>query len=134
MPSKEVSSSRIEVPRRILCAEDNTLLADGLIVLFSRAGYIVDRADDGQQAWEKMARDIGYYDVLLTDNQMPRLNGLALVRRVRTANFRGRIVVHCSGLSADEIDGYQALAVDWIVMKATQPEELLRGVEILTAA
>src|SRR4029077_8857309 len=45
------------------------------------AGYQVDIACDGEEAWELMQNEA--YDLLITDNEMPRLNGLELIRRFR---------------------------------------------------
>jgi len=115
--------------RRILCADDHTLLGDVLVRIFSLAGHSIERVHDGQEAWDAMSRDLGAYDVLITDHQMPRLDGIALVRLLREADYRGRVIVHGSSLNADAAALYRTLAVDSIVAKTTKPEELLNIVE-----
>ena len=114
---------------RILCADDNTMLGDVMIQFFSMAGHAVEHVADGLEAWERLSRDIGHFDVLVTDNQMPGLNGLELVKLLRQTNYRGRIIVHSGSLSAKEVAGYRAFGVDSIIAKATQAEELLNVVE-----
>mgnify|MGYP001576683050 FL=1 len=114
---------------RILCADDNTMLGDVMIQFFSTAGHAVEHVANGLEAWEKLSRDIGHFDVLVTDNQMPGLNGLELVKLLRQTNYRGRIIVHSGSLSAKEVAGYRAFGVDSIIAKATQAEELLNVVE-----
>ena len=114
---------------RILCADDNTMLGDVMIQFFSTAGHAVEHVADGLEAWERLSRDIGHFDVLVTDNQMPGLNGLELVKLLRQTNYRGRIIVHSGSLSAKEVAGYRAFGVDSIIAKATQAEELLNVVE-----
>lgn len=116
-------------PRRILCADDNTAIGDILVRLFSTAGHSVEHVADGLEAWERLSANIGHFDVLVTDNQMPGLNGLELVELLRQTDFLGRIIVHSGSLSAKEVAGYRALRVDSIVAKATQAEELLGIVE-----
>lgn len=116
-------------PLRILCADDNTILGDVLIRLLSLAGHAVQHAADGLDAWDKLSKDIGGFDVVVTDHEMPGLNGLELVERLRQANFRGRIIVHSAGVAVPDAEKYRALKVDRIIAKGTQAEELLDVVE-----
>lgn len=65
----------------ILVAEDHAL---NLLVLTQKLkdlGYSVTGAEDGQQAWELWQQQ--HYHVLITDGQMPNLNGVNLVRHIR---------------------------------------------------
>jgi len=115
---------------RILCADDHTLLGDVLVRLFSIAGHFIERVHDGQEAWDAMVKDLAAIDVLITDHQMPRMNGIALVTLLRQSGYRGRIIVHGASLSADETAQYRKLSVDSIVAKSSTPEELLKIVEM----
>ena len=112
-------------PLRILCADDNTMLGDMMVCLFSRAGHWVEHVENGLHAWEKLSADVANYDVVLTDHQMPGLTGLELVELLRQANFPGRIVVHTSALTAAESDRYRAFGVAEIVLKSSQADRLL---------
>ena len=62
------------------------------------------------------------FDVLITDHQMPKLTGLALVEKVRTTTFAGRIVVESGNLTPELEAAYWALGVDRIVRKVTRPD------------
>ena len=64
------------------------------------------------------------FDVVITDHRMPRSGGLELVRKLRQLNYEGRIVVLSAHLSADNIGTYEQLAVDEIVAKPFDFEEL----------
>ena len=46
-------------------------------------GYEVDTASDGQLAWEKLIQQPGTYEAVLLDLQMPRMDGLHLMRALR---------------------------------------------------
>jgi len=118
---------------RILCADDDSMLGQVLLRLFSTAGHEVQHAADGLEAWEKLSRDIGYFDVLITDHQMPGLDGLELVELLRQANYTGRIVVHSSMITAVESEKYRTLGVHQIVSKPAPAEELLAVVEAIHA-
>jgi len=65
---------------------------------------------------------------------MPGIDGLALVGLLRQANYRGRIIVHSSTLTAKDTASYRALGVDSIVVKPTPAEELLNILEAFIAS
>lgn len=114
---------------RILCADDNVLLGDVLVRLFSNGGHHIQHVADGLDAWELISRDLEGFDVLITDHQMPGLTGLELVELLRQTSFRGRIFVHSASLSAAVQQSYAGFGVDEIVGKGCRPELLLRAVE-----
>lgn len=118
---------------RILCVDDDAMLGEVLVRLFSTAGHEVQLAADGLEAWDKLSKNIGYFDVVITDHQMPGLDGLELVELLRQANYAGRIVVHSSAISVVESQKYRALGVSHIVAKPAQAEELLAVVEAVHA-
>ena len=67
-------------PRILLCDDEAAILRDTEFRL-RRAGYEVEIAGDGEEAWEMiLARR---FNVLVTDWQMPRLDGMGLVDRMR---------------------------------------------------
>ena len=79
-------------------------------------------AKDGNDALAKIAKE--EFDVVITDHRMPRSGGLELVRKLRQRNYDGRIVVLSAYLSPDNIGTYEELAVDEIVAKPFDFEEL----------
>ena len=66
---------------RILIVDDEQSMREWLRILFQREGFDVVIAADGLAAREIVARD--YFDVVLTDIRMPRLDGVQLLRAVR---------------------------------------------------
>lgn len=66
---------------RILVAEDDALLAETVNEFLTQEGYCVAVSPDGQEALETASRK--KFAALLTDLRMPRLDGAALVRRLR---------------------------------------------------
>ena len=116
-------------PLSILCVDDHTLVGDALTKVFRTAGYAVERAEDGESAWRRLAQRSGRFDVLVTDHEMPRLNGLGLVTRLRKVGFAGRVIVYSAALSEADSEHYRALAVDAIVVKAPDAERLLAIVQ-----
>lgn len=68
-------------PPRILLVDDFLEIRELLSTMLVRLGYEVDVAGDGASGWEAFCSK--RYDLLVTDNDMPVLSGLELVRRVR---------------------------------------------------
>jgi DNA-binding response OmpR family regulator len=124
-------TSSADQPLTILCADDHTLVGDAVVKVFSTAGYTVERASDGEEAWQKLAANLQKFDVVITDHDMPRANGLQLVRRLRDAKYAGRIIVHSSGLSDADAAIYREMGVEKVVMKSPDAAKLLGIVKAL---
>lgn len=70
--------------RRILLAEDNDLNAEIAIALLGEKGLLIERAADGEECCTMLAQaPEGYYDLVLMDIQMPRMNGYEAAAKIR---------------------------------------------------
>jgi DNA-binding response OmpR family regulator len=67
--------------RDVLIADDEPMVARLLRIALERAGYRVSTVPDGLAAWERIRERAP--DVLITDIDMPRMNGEQLCRRVQ---------------------------------------------------
>ena len=68
-------------PHRILVVDDDEAIRRINTLILLRAGYEVDSVEDGAMAWDTL--NACSYDLLITDNNMPNLTGLELLRKVR---------------------------------------------------
>jgi two-component system alkaline phosphatase synthesis response regulator PhoP len=67
--------------RILLCDDEVTILRAAMFKL-ERSGFSVEDALDGEEAWSKILQQPP--DVLVSDYQMPRLDGLGLIERIRS--------------------------------------------------
>ncbi len=71
--------------KRILIAEDNELNREIATELLSEAGFLVECAENGQQACDMVRQsEPGYYQLVLMDIQMPIMDGYAATRIIRS--------------------------------------------------
>jgi DNA-binding NtrC family response regulator len=64
----------------ILVADDEPEIRKLNAVILMDAGYVVNTVEDGLLAWEALQQR--HYDLLITDNEMPRMSGLKLVEKL----------------------------------------------------
>ncbi len=90
-----------ERPYRLLLAEDSPFFRQMIANYLASAGYEVETACDGEEAWEKLQKES--FDALITDIEMPRLNGLELAKRIRAdARLAELPIMALTSLSSEE--------------------------------
>lgn len=70
------------MPVNLLVVEDDAVICAVIEEMLEPCGYVLDTAEDGLAAWEKIDRDPSRFDLMLLDKQMPRMDGIALLRRM----------------------------------------------------
>lgn len=76
---------------RILIAEDDAIMADGLTRSLRQAGYVVDRVGTGPEADSAVTR--GEFDLLILDLGLPKMGGLEVLRRLRARQSRLPVLI-----------------------------------------
>ncbi|CAL9591771.1 Transcriptional regulatory protein TcrA [Streptomyces sp. enrichment culture] len=101
-------------PWRLLLVEDDRELVELLTEVLRDEGYAVDVATDGQRGLHLgLTRT---YDVLVIDRRLPVLDGLDLLRRLRSRPVRSPVLL-LTGMGGvpDRVDGLDAGADDYLV-------------------
>jgi CheY-like chemotaxis protein len=117
---------------RILAVDDEPTVAFSLRFVLERPGRHFSSACDGQEALTKIAAE--RFDLVITDNNMPGVDGLELVRRLRQQNFAGKIVVLSAYLSEEKMQAYADLDVDQMLDKPFDALALRRAIDEVAAA
>ena len=120
-------------PLRVLCADDNALVLDMLAKTLESAGHHVEIATDGRAAVTRIARDPNYFQLIVTDTRMPRLDGFGVVQEARSAGYQGKIIIFANSLTPEERQRYQELRVDRVIDKPGKSGELVGAVSELNA-
>jgi DNA-binding response OmpR family regulator len=112
---------------RILICDDDFPITKAAGMKLTKCGFDVVARHDGQAAWEAYCE--ARPDMLITDLQMPRLDGLSLIRRIRERDARLPIVLlTAKGFEIDEA----ALTAEFgrfrLFSKPFSPRELAQSV------
>ena len=119
---------------RVLCADDNVLVLDMLSKTLESVGHQVEVATDGRAAVSRVEEDPEYFQLIVTDTRMPRLDGFGVVEQARSAGFEGKIIVFANSLSPEDRQRYADLHVDRVIDKPGKSGELMGAISELTAA
>jgi len=112
-------------PLRILCADDNVELVELVAESLQFYGYRVEWLFDGLQALNAIRSEPDKFDLLITDMQMPEVDGHDLIVKARAAGFRGKVIVFAGALSAHDRERFGALSVEAIIDKPANHRQLI---------
>ena len=88
-------------PLRVLVVDDDTAIRLVLVEMWAALGCHAEGARNGLEALERFSE--GEFDLILTDLNMPVMDGFGLTRRVRNSSTEIKIVV-MTGLCPDEVE------------------------------
>lgn len=121
------------LPHRILVVDDESCIRRLNAELLLRSGYHVDTAEDGADAWRALGAE--RYNLLITDNNMPMVTGVELIKKVRGARMELPIIMATATLPEEEFARYPWLRPDATLLKPYTVGEMLRAVkEVLSGA
>jgi DNA-binding response OmpR family regulator len=84
-PASAALRCQTDPPHRILVVEDEPCMRLLNARMLLDAGYHVDAAENGAAAWDTLQAE--NYDLLITDNSMPKVSGVELIEKVRDAGM-----------------------------------------------
>lgn len=115
---------------RILLAEDDSVLADGLTRSLRQSGYVTDCVNDGQSADSALSTQD--FDLLILDLDLPKMNGLEVLRRLRARDSRMAVLILTANDSVEQRVKGLDLGADDYMAKPFALSELEARVRALT--
>src|SRR6202166_2805454 len=114
---------------RLLIIEDDRDAAEYLVKAFREVGHVADHAADGEEGLG-LALD-GGYDVVIIDRMLPKLDGLAVIGRLRAkGNAVPALILSALGAVDDRVRGLRAGGDDYLP-KPYDLVELIARIEAL---
>ena len=114
----------------ILIVEDETALAEAVAHILRKVGHSADLVADGQSALDYIR--VGAYDLVLLDIMLPKLDGLSVLRQMRSEGVQTPVLMLTARTTVpDKVAGLNAGADDYLT-KPFDPEELLARVGAMT--
>ncbi len=113
---------------RILAVDDSAAMRQMVGITLTGAGHQVQQAVDGREALQFAERE--RFDLVITDVNMPGMDGLTLVRQLRNMpSYRGvpLLVLTTEATTERKLEGKAAGATGWLV-KPFNPDRLLANV------
>ncbi len=118
--------------KRILVVDDSITVREVQRQLLANRGYTVEVAVDGMEGWN-LVRE-GGFDLVISDIDMPRLNGLELVRRIK-ADLRLQsvpvVIVSYKDREEDRLSGLEAGANHYLAKSSFHDDTLVHAVRDL---
>lgn len=114
---------------RILAVDDSASMRQMVTFTLKSAGHDVTEAQDGQEALEIAQKQ--RFELVLTDVNMPRMDGLTLIKRLRAIpayKFTPILTLTTEMSAAKKAEGKSAGATGWLV-KPFNPDTLLKTIK-----
>jgi signal transduction histidine kinase len=122
-----VPSAPRESAHRVLVVDDDVSIRQLTAEMLVSSGYEVDVAADGAAGWE--ALQAKHYDLLITDNFMPKLTGVEMVSKVQAARMQLPVIMATALFPKEEINRYPWLGTVTTLLKPFRAAELLSTVK-----
>ena len=124
-PPAVAGAARLDSPA-VLIVEDEAALASAMAEAFGDAGFLVDRAGDGEEAMARL--EGGHYDLIISDLKMPRMDGIQLLGALRAQHpeMAGRIMFVTGDVIGTDAERFLADSRCRWLAKPFRLSELLR--------
>jgi len=112
---------------RVLLVEDDEIISLLIEDALTEVGHQVVTQKDGQAAWDQLQSGDSAFDVILTDRNMPRMDGMALLRKLKSASHLRDIpvIMETAETAAESIQEGIDQGAHYYLTKPFKPEVLV---------
>jgi DNA-binding response OmpR family regulator len=121
-----------ELANRILVVEDDASIRQLTTEMLILSGYRVDSASDGAAGWKALQAE--RYDLLITDNFMPKLTGIEMVKKLQSARMQLPVIMATALFPQEESIRHPWLGSITTLLKPCRAAELLSTVRKILRA
>jgi DNA-binding response OmpR family regulator len=131
-PSGAAIQSKPNPVHRILVVEDDDDIRRINVEVLIKSGYQVDAAENGSVAWDNL--QLNSYDLVITDNEMPKVSGVELLKKLSAAHMALPVIMATGNLPKDEFTRHPEIHPAAMLLKPYSCMEFLETVrEVLCA-
>ncbi len=120
------------MPKTIFLVDDSATILLSISSILTKAGYAVEKAANAEEALKKFGAGVKV-DLLVTDLNMPGMNGIELIKEVRKLpayKFMPILFLTTESQQSRKMEAKAAGASGWIVKPATA-DELLNTIKLV---
>jgi len=126
------------MPREVLLVDDSHSARIRLHAAFEASGFKVSEAGSGSEGFDFIKSYTGKIDFIVTDQNMPGLTGLEMMKEVRAMATSEKssipFILLTSDMDPDLVHKANALHVKAVINKPAKPDDLVKAVaKLLTA-
>jgi len=97
-----MKNDKVAQTGRILVVDDEVEIRLVSAAVLSRSGYQTETAEDGAAAWEALQSNC--FDLLITDHNMPKVSGVELVKKLRSAHMTLPVILASGVMPTEELE------------------------------
>jgi DNA-binding NtrC family response regulator len=117
----------VNLPHRILVADDDAYMRTLITGMLVDSGYHVDGVENGAVAWEML--QVNYYNLLITDNYMPKFTGVELLHKLHSTGISMPVILATGTVPQEEFARHPWLEPAATLLKPYTLAALLKTVK-----
>ncbi len=137
LPPSEVPTDKVAAARahrqRVLLVDDEQLILESVQLLLEHEGFAVTIAHHPRHAIDLAAAAAATFDVLITDYQMPGMNGLELAQKLRECQPDLPVILTCGFTTNVDQQKLAETKISQVLNKPFEMEDLVKAVSKITA-
>ena len=125
--SSNLDTSAENSPQRILVVDDDNHTRQLSLAVLAGAGYDVEAVKDGAAGWDALQAKT--YDLIITDNKMPKMTGMEMLEKLRAARMAVPVIMATACVPTHEIDCKPWLKPDATLQRPFSNDAILEAVK-----